>query len=321
MAGSRPPVAIPAAPLVGRAAEVDAASRFLADGFASFEPRAVVVRGDPGIGKTAVWRHLVESVGGDGTRVLAAAPTSAESELAYAGLADLIEAVPDDLIEALPGPQRHGLGVATLREEAGVEPLDPRTIGTAILGLVRTLASRSAVLIAIDDRQWLDRASADALVFALRRIVREPVAVLLSIRTDQDGAAVEDDDVTGLFGPDRTLQLEIGPLTAGALFQLLRNRLGHAFPRPTLIRIANWSGGNALLAIELGRLGLQPGGLIGAEAPSGLPRTVTAAVTRRLSSLPAEERRSVLLAALAPELTATELGEAAGGLGWPWTLP
>ena len=124
--------------------------------------------GEPGIGKTTVWREYVRLARARGYRVLAALPTETEVKLSFAGLTDLLSSVPADVVASLPPPQRAALDVALLRVDAP-RPPERRLLGTAFGSLLRELAADAEVVVAIDDVQWLDAATAAVMAFALRR--------------------------------------------------------------------------------------------------------------------------------------------------------
>ena len=115
--------------IVGRERELEVVGRFLAD--LDRGPAALVMAGEPGIGKTTVWREAVERARASSFLVLEARPVEAEAAMAFAGLADLLDPVADKALPALPQPQRRALEVALLREGPGPEPLDQREIGRA----------------------------------------------------------------------------------------------------------------------------------------------------------------------------------------------
>src|SRR5262245_6392476 len=142
--------------IVGRAVELERVST-------GFTGRALVLAGEPGIGKTTLWEAGIAAARACGLRVLIARPSGAEAQLSFAALIDLCA---DVARRGLPDPQRAALEVALLRRSPGEEePPLPHAIG---LGLRNTLAACAPVLVAIDDIQWLDPASADALAFAAR---------------------------------------------------------------------------------------------------------------------------------------------------------
>ena len=135
-------------------------------------PRAVVLEGEAGVGKTALLRRALEVAGDAGWRILSSAPAASEARLAFAALGDLLDPVIDDILPSLPRPQRRGLEVALLRGDSdlGEEPIDERTIGVATLSALRLISAGAPLLLAIDDLQWVDASSAAALRFALRRL-------------------------------------------------------------------------------------------------------------------------------------------------------
>jgi len=129
---------------------------------------ALVIRGEPGIGKTALLEHAAQRA--EGMRVLRGAGVESEAELPFAGLHLLLRPAADAL-EALPGPQRRALvGVFGLGEPGTG---DRFLVGAAVLSLLGHLAEAQPVLCLVDDAQWMDRPSVEALLFAARRLDRE----------------------------------------------------------------------------------------------------------------------------------------------------
>jgi predicted ATPase len=129
----------------------------------------LVVVGAAGIGKTTLWEAGVAAARERGMQTLSARANQAETQLSFTGLVDLLDGV-DTTALGLPAPQEHALAVALLRAEpSGATPED-RAIALGLLGALRALATRNPVLVAIDDVQWLDPPSADALTFAVRRL-------------------------------------------------------------------------------------------------------------------------------------------------------
>ncbi len=168
-----------ATPIVGREAELSALDAFLAS---DARPRALVLTGGPGIGKTTLWDAAVEAGRGRGLRVLAARASDADTQLSFAALIDLLDGVDDEEFATLPPPRRHALEVALLRAQPTGAPPEPHAIALGLLDALRSLAQHGPLLVAVDDVQWLDRASEDALAFAVRRLVDEPAAFLLARR-------------------------------------------------------------------------------------------------------------------------------------------
>jgi DNA-binding CsgD family transcriptional regulator len=256
-------------------------------------PAAVVLEGEPGIGKTILWRAGLELAPPHGYRVLRATPSTAEMRLSFAAVADLLEPALAETLPRLPRPQRHALEVALLLEEAEGQPPDHHAVSVAFLGSMRVLAQEGPLVVAVDDAQWLDAASAFVLEFALRRLQEERVFFLLARRTDSGDEGLP-------LGLDRAFservhRLAPGPLSLGALHRLLRDRLGLVLPRPKLRRLHEVSGGNPFFALELARAVER--GSIGLEAGEPLPASLGALVHERLEGLPADTREALLAAA------------------------
>jgi tetratricopeptide (TPR) repeat protein len=295
---------VPTAAPIGRDDELAACDAFLHS--LSEGPRALVIAGEAGIGKTTVWAAAAGHARAAGLRVLEAAPSESERELAFAGLADLVGDL-DVELAALPEPQRRALEIALLRISSPVAP-ERRALGAAFLGVLRHLAAAGPVVVAVDDMQWLDPPSAIALEFALRRVRLERVGLLAALRSGFEAPA-------GLDHPAPALEvswLTLKPLTLAASFQLLRDRLGLSLARPALVRVHEACGGNPLYAMVLGRelregrLRLSPG------APVPLPAGLLDLVARRTRRLPASTRE-VLVATAALARPSTEVLETAFG--------
>ena len=167
---------------IGRDAEAAKISRFLRE--LRRGPRVLLIEGEAGIGKTTLLREGQNAAVQLGITVLSAYPVESEMPLEFAGLADLLDTVPARVVGGLPVPQRQAVRQAVLRAEPLQRSADPRTVATAVLTLLRSLAERHPVVVLIDDLPWLDTPSARALSFALRRLRLEPVGLLAAVRTD-----------------------------------------------------------------------------------------------------------------------------------------
>ena len=180
-----------------------------------------------------------------------------------------------------------------------------RLLAAALLSSVRVLAEDRPLVLALDDAQWVDASSADLLRFVLRRLDAEPVGVLATVRGRPVAAPLELDRALAGFR-----RIPVGPLSVGAIYRLLWGRLGLNLPRPVLVRVHEATGGNPFFAIELGR-GLVDGTIRADGVHVSLPESLRAVVAKRLSSLPARVRETlVAVAALAaPSVT---LFDAAG---------
>jgi DNA-binding CsgD family transcriptional regulator len=271
-------------------------------------PAAAVVAGEAGIGKTALWLAAVKAGTAHGYLTLSCRPTEAETAYSFAGLADLVGGVADDMFFHLPGPQHRALEAALGIADADGS-IDERLVAFAFLTALKMLAEDRRILLAVDDLQWLDEPSLGLLRYALPRLAGADVAALITVR----GAVP-----SWLSRQEGLFELELGPLSLGAIHELLRERLDAEFPRPVLLRIWETSGGNPFFALELGRALRRRGGRIevGAELP--VPDTLEDLVTDRLQALSpeADDVCRVVAASAEPTIQLVELSveHAAPGL-------
>ena len=267
--------------VVGRDAELGSVVGFLDRAAAA--PTALVLEGEPGIGKSTLWRAAVAAARRRGLTVLSSRPAESERGLAYAGLGDLFDPVVDVVIGELSPPRRRALEVALLRDEPTDGAVDRRALAVAVRDVLSLLSQRKPVVVAIDDVHWLDASSASALAFALRRldgVVRLVVARRLAASELEQAVDVE--------------RLRIGPVSVGALHRILQDRFGRPFARQTLLRIHEQSGGNPLFALELGRVlddDVDP------LEPLPVPATLEELVRTRLDDLPAGTRDTLAFVA------------------------
>ncbi len=278
-------------------AEVDAFLGELRSGSAG-----LTLEGEPGIGKTTIWRECVRRARTQGVLVLACRPAAAEAKLSFAGVADMLAGVGQDALEGLPGGQRHALEVALLRAAPDGKAIDPRMVATAFLSLVRVLAAGSAVLLAIDDAQWLDQPSSGVLAFAARRLGEAPVGMVCAFRPPLTGFGVLE-----LSEARPMRRLVLGSLPLVALGSILSERLDRRLSRGLLARIAGASRGNPFFALELGRLALSDGTGSGAGVLP-VPDDLRALAAQRLRGLPRATRAALLRAAVlaAPDTRAVD---------------
>src|SRR5919198_2576897 len=153
--------------VIGRDRERASLREFLSGGDRA--PSLMVLEGEPGIGKTFLWQEGVRLARERGYRVLLARPAESEVQLSFAALGDLLEDVSAEVMGLLPTLRRRALEAALLLGEAEGPPPDPRAVALGVLGVLRLLAASDPVLLAVDDVQWLDKPSARALEFAIRR--------------------------------------------------------------------------------------------------------------------------------------------------------
>ena len=275
--------------IVGRDVELDSVVRFLAS---AKQPASIlVIESEPGMGKTTLWREAL--LRSEHARiVLSCQPARSEASLSYSALGDLLSAVDQSAFGALPSPQREALEVALLRTEPIRRAPTRRAVGTALVSLVQTLAVRRPVLIAIDDVQWLDPATASVVEFALRRLRDAPLHVLVTRRTDGDDTFLLD-----AFDSPSVARLSLRPLSAAALHGIISSRVGLPLRRPLVVRIAQLSGGNPLYALEIATMLARDGVPTGRELP--VPDDVRALVAKRIRALPTATREALLRSAIA----------------------
>ncbi|WP_053800811.1 helix-turn-helix transcriptional regulator [Streptomyces rimosus] len=274
-------------PVVGRDAEL---ARLLRTVDPASAERVLMLVGDVGVGKSALLAHVARRAEADGTHVLRAEGSESESGLAFSALHQLLRPVAAEM-DRLPERQR-----AALRDAFGAGPAtpaqttasDPLLIGVAVLSLLSALGDRRPVLVVLDDAQWCDRASLDALAFAARRLDGDdPVTVLVATRNAH---------LPGLDRHIPTLTLE--PLDDAAANQLLDLQPNSPTGR-TRMQILDQAVGNPLALAELTRAASLHG--TAASLPSAGPLPLTDRLERlfaaRLDGLPAPTAQALLLLA------------------------
>lgn len=270
----------------------------------------LVVLGEPGVGKTALLRDMVYADqgpdGGGAARVLRTAGVESESPLPYAALHRLLRPVTD--LDRLPAPQARALRVAFGLEDGPT--VEPFLVGVASLSVLTDAAEPDVpVVCLVDDAHWLDAASADALLFAARRLSADPVVMVFAARTGEAGGPA--------FAPHGLPVLEVVGLDDDAARQLLDERGGEALPGEVAERLVHDTAGNPLALLEL-PTGLSPDQLSG-EAPLPQQLTLTAGVERafldRCRRLSEQVQTLLLVAATDATGQAGTVRRAAGALG------
>jgi DNA-binding CsgD family transcriptional regulator len=279
--------------LVGREAEQARLNDLLESVRAG--PVVCLLEGMSGIGKSALWRESLESARERGYEVLESAPSEPDAVISFAGLGDLFERIPERVFDSLPEVQARALKAALYLSELTDGSQDLEVVPRAILRVLRELSGAGPVLLAIDDEQWLDPATARVLAFALARLRDEPIGVLIARRSDAEGAlSFELRQRLGGRGLER---MSLEPLPIGAIKVLLEARLGRSIAAPLLKRIDHWVGGNPLWALAVA-LELEAGPSSGERAGNmPIPSTLSDAIKLRLRHL--DPRTDTALLAIA----------------------
>jgi DNA-binding CsgD family transcriptional regulator len=298
--GRRPETAVsrgdPSLDLIGRAPEVELMDALLdrveGDG------GALVLRGEAGIGKSALLEYASDRAAASGFRTLTTVGVESEAELAFAGLHQALHPVLPQL-GRLPGPQRRALEAAFGITD-GFEP-DPLHVALAAHQLVCEAASSRPVLLIADDAHWLDRSTLSVLTFISRRLESNPVALLAAVREGYETPLNE----------ARIPTRELERLSAAAAGELLDRNAPDLHP-VTRARVLAEAAGNPLALVELSRVAPATNA---AERISASPPTLTARLERafatRLDELPQETRLGVLAAALDGRASVEEVLECA----------
>ena len=287
--------------LTGRHAECDMIDRLVAAVRAG-DSRTLVVRGEPGVGKTALLEYLAGQA--SDCRVVRAVGIQSEMELTFAVLHQLCAPMLDRL-ERLPAPQRDALRTA-FGLSAGVAP-DRFLIGLAALGLMSELAGERPLVCIVDDEQWLDSASAQVLGFLARRLEAESVGLVFGARIPTgDLAGLPELVVEGLQVDDARALLEsalTGPLDARVRDQIIAEAHGNPL---------------ALLELPRGQTAAELAGGFGlpdaVSLSSSISGTIEESFRRRIDALPPGTRHLLLLAAADPTGDPALMRRAAGRL-------
>jgi DNA-binding CsgD family transcriptional regulator len=281
----------------GRSPESRAVAAFI--DATAVDPSALVIEGEAGIGKTTLWLEALEQARERGYRVLSARAGQAESGLTYAVLGDLLDGVDAEVTATLPHLQRVAIDRVLLQGDGTGPVTDERVVASAFLTLVDRLATDVPVIIAIDDVQWLDSSSQAVVAFAARRL-KGRVGVLVTERTEDDGRPGA--EWLKLNRLDGTERIRVSPLSLGGLRKAIASRLGRSFSRPTIVRIAELSGGNPFYALELARAIDGQSSI----ADVTLPGSLADLVRSRLDQF-SEDTQTTLLAAASLGTTTVDL--------------
>ena len=248
-------------------------------------PAALAIQGEAGAGKSTLWRAGTEVATAAGHRLLRSEPSASEADMSFAGLSDLLAEVLPRVAGQIPAPQREALEVALLLRPAGAEPPTARAVGLAVLAALSACASEGPVLAAIDDVQWLDTASLEALTFALRRASSGPLSLMVAARTE----ATADPLTAGAPPPSRDWRNLLDALPSGEMIDLapldmrqIQNLLPAHVTAARARLVAQQSRGNPFWAKEI---------LASLDSEGPVPplaRTLTSRLSRSLSPEAAE---------------------------------
>ena len=269
-----------------------------------------MLAGEAGIGKTILWKAGVEMAQRRSGCVLSCRGVEAEASLSFAGLSELFAPVLEEAVLSLAPPRRRALEVALLLVEPGEVTPDSHAIGLAVLDVLRVLAQRGPVVVALDDVQWLDKPSAAVLQLALRRLHDEPIGLLVTVR-EAPGLSVPI-ELEYCFAAERLRRLAVGPLSLGALHHLLKDRIALDLARPELVQLQAATRGNPFFALELGRELVRTNTRPTAGRALRVPQSLRELLSGRLARLPTDTG-DVLLQVAALARPTVELVAAAHG--------
>ena len=275
--------------LFGRTGELEIMGQLIANAQRG-RSAVLVVRGEPGIGKTELLRQLTAEA--SGFAVARVAGVESEMELPFAGLHQLCAPMLGRL-GSLAEPQRRALSAA-FGLASGDSP-DRFMVCLAALSLMAEASEKQPILCVVDDAQWLDQASAHVLGFVGRRLLAEPVALVFAVRTPAPGAPATD-HLAGLP------ELQLGGLDEQSARALLATVISGPLDESVRVRILEETHGHPLALLELyrGRSAADLAGGFALPDAGDLPRRIEDQYAARLGQLPAEVRRLVLLAAADP---------------------
>jgi ATP/maltotriose-dependent transcriptional regulator MalT len=283
--------------LVGRRPEIEAISTFLDE--ASKSSVTLLIEGPAGIGKTTLWKHATEAAAGRNFLVLTSRPAPSEVAWSFCGVGDLLGPVLDRVLPMIPDPQQRALEAALHRATPEREP-SPLAVSLAALEALRALSSSGPVIVAVDDVHWLDEASASALQFSMRRLPRERIAFVATMRDDAAPGAIAWQEMHAV---ENVRVVSLGPLDIAELGQLLRGRFGSPIVFRRVEELHRVSGGNPFYAVEVARHLLARGDRQAGEGLA-LPESLGRLLRDRLSALPQATREALLAASAASAPTA-----------------
>ena len=286
--------------IVGREPELEAVRSYIdaiTDG-----PASLVLEGPAGIGKTAIWSQAVLDATAKGFAVRTSRCSESDAAWAFAGLGDLLEDLPAEVLAELPMVQQRALSAALLLSDDRVGQPGSRVVGVAVLGVLRAMSREQPLILAVDDLQWLDPSSRRVLSFALRRLRDEPVRLIVSFRSGALGDTFGESNL-GIAGH----RIEVGPVSIGSLQRIVQTQLGQTLSRPTLTRLHQATGGNPMVCLEMARALQRRGREPAAGEPLPVPADVRVLVTERLRGLSRQARQLLLVTSVLAHPTVTAI--------------
>ncbi len=269
-------------------------------------PCALMLEGEPGIGKSVLWMEGLKGARERDYRVLGCSPTGSDAELSFVALGDLLDPGSEAFVGRLPDPQREALEIALLRRGVTEQALDPRAAGVGALGVLSEMASDAPTIVAIDDVQWIDPATERVLTFAARRLSGQRIGFLLGRPSVDDPAPL---GLASALPADRLHLVHVGPLDTAEIAAIVRLRTSLTLSIPQASRLSELSGGNPFYALEIARAQARGDeGVTGQRLP--IPKSLREDLVRgRVGSVSSTTRDVLLLAASMPRPTVEALRE------------
>lgn len=267
-------------------------------------PLAIVIDGEAGIGKSALWSAGLETARDEGAALLIHRAVVSESVWAFGGLGDLLGPPLPSIAQDLPGPRRRAIESALLLVEPVSEQFSARAIGLGVLDVLNLLSDVGPVVIAIDDAHWLDASTGHVLGFALRRLRSAPVALLVTVRSPTNDPTPLLAQIGDALPVER---IHAGPLSMVAMRGLVRARTGLELRRHEAERLTEVTRGNPLFALEVAREVARRARPLDPTAPLPVPDDLDALLRGRLRRLDPATRAVLATAAALSRATRVTL--------------
>jgi DNA-binding CsgD family transcriptional regulator len=300
-------MAAPTQQIVGRESELEQIGRFI-DAIPN-GPSSLLIEGEAGIGKTTLWLAGVDRGIERGLRVVVTRCGQSETTLSLSGLGDLMSPLLDEALPKIPPPLAASLEIAFLRVEPHGSTPDRRAICLAALEVLRVATASQPLVLAVDDLQWLDPSSARVLEFCARRIRKEELGILASVRVGS--GATDPPALEPAMPAGRLHRLSVGAMPLRELSRVIRTRSDADLPYPVVRRVHAVAAGNPFFALEIAREVLRDGApAVGEALP--VPSDLTDLLRRRVAGLPRATRAALLVAASTSRPTLQVVRSASG---------